>query len=59
MSPDGEKLELIQRVGGLDSDEMMGYRVHAGAEWHDTTQADHSRCSTETVGGKRESRRIR
>lgn len=32
MSPDGEKLELIQRVGGLDSEEMMGYRVHAGVE---------------------------
>lgn len=32
MSPDGDKLELIQRVGGLDSEEMMGYRAHGAEE---------------------------
>lgn len=32
MSPNGDKLELIQRVDGLDSEQMMGYIVHGAEE---------------------------
>lgn len=32
MSPNADKLELIQRVDGLGSEQMMGYRVHGAEE---------------------------